>query len=260
MNAEQEASIIARLTENPFLTAVSFAREFGVDAGVISNIIRCHGLKCRIAAHELRLNPEHRINRIAFCQSLLEQWDDDKLRSIIFSDEKPFCTDVSWRSNVYRPDNTRHEPKYLKVVDRSGRITNNYWGAIGYEGPVTPIVRIEGRFNSNGYMRILRSHVIPIMDQYEDDGAPRIFMHDNSPIHTSAAVMAYFARQHFELMAWPPKSPDLNPIENVWSKMEIGWPEIHPRTEENLDAVVQERWNAQSQRKIFFFDKCHRKF
>lgn len=98
MTAAQEADIIERLTENPFLTAVSFAREFNVDVGVIAPIIKRQGLKCRTAATELRLTEEHRLNRIAFCQVLLDEWDENKLNSIIFSDEKPFCTDVSWRT------------------------------------------------------------------------------------------------------------------------------------------------------------------
>lgn len=82
------------------------------------------------------------------------------------------------------------------------------------------------------------------MNRFEDDGERRIFMQDNSPVHTSATVMALFSRQIFEVMPWPPKSPDLNPIENVWSKMEYGWPAIHPRTEDNLHEVVTQRWTA----------------
>lgn len=224
-----------------------------MSAKVISSLFRRHGLKCRTAATELRLTEEHRLNRIAFCQVLLEEWDENKLQSIIFSDEKCFCTDVSWRSKVYRPDNTRYEPEYLMVNDRSGRITNNYWGAIGYDGPMTPLVRIEPNFNSQQYMRILRTHVTPMMNRFEDDGAPRIFMQDNSGIHRAANVMAYLSGQRYELMNWPPKSPDLNPIENVWSKMENGWPQIHPRNEETLHQVVQERWNAllTDERKFF---------
>lgn len=135
-------------------------------------------------------------------------------------------------------------PEYLKERDRSGRITNNYWGAIGYEGPLTNLIEIEGRFNSVRYARVLRRNVIPMMNRFLEDGAPRIFMHDNSPVHTADVVMTLLSRQRFEVMDWPPKSPDLNPIENVWSHMEYGWPQIHPRNAENLHAVVQDRWNA----------------
>lgn len=243
LSAEQERDIIERITADPFLTAVGFAREFGVNEAVISRLFRRHEIKCRTAAKTLRLTEEHRTNRIAFCQVLLEHWDDNRLQSIVFSDEKTFSTDVSWRSKVYRPDNTRHHPEYLKVSDRSGRITNNYWGAIGYDGPVTPLVTVNGRFDARKYMSIVRQHVIPVMEKFEDDGEPRIFMQDNCPVHKAANVMALFSRQRFQLLDWPAKSPDLNPIENVWSKMEFGWPTIYPRTTDNLHDVVQQRWH-----------------
>lgn len=208
LNADREEDIINRLTENPFLTTVGFAREYGVDVSVISAIIRKNGLRCRKAAHTLRLTPDQRTIRIAFCEVILEQWDDDKLRSIIFSDEKMFCTEVLWSTNVYRPDDTRFDPHYMKEQDTSGRITSNYWGAIGYDGPVTPIVRINGRVDSNAYLRILRSHVTPMMNRFEDDGAPRIFMQDNAPWHSSNVVMNYLSNRQYEVMEWPPKSPD----------------------------------------------------
>lgn len=258
LSAEQKEDIINRLTANPFLTAVDFAREFQVHVSAVSSVIREHHLKCRTAATTLRLTDEQRINRIAFCEVMLEQWDDDKLQSIIFSDEKSFCTEVVRKSKVYRPDNTRYDPKYMKVQDQSGRVTSNYWGAIGYDGPVTPIVRIEGRFDSNRYMRILKTHVTPMMNRFENDGAPKIFMNDNSPVHTSGAVMLYFSRQRYEVMAWSPKSPDLNPIENFWAEMERDWPVMVPRNEERINAVVQERWRAQSPGEIFLL-KMRRK-
>lgn len=253
LNANQQADIIERIKENPFLTAVSFAREFGVDARVISSLFKRHGIKCRIAATEVRLTPEHRTIRVAFCRNILDHWDENKLDSIIFSDEKTFSTDVFWQTKVYRPDNTRFNPEYVTVKDRSGRITHNYWDAIGIEGPVTPIVRIEGRFTAAKYARIIRSHVTPMMDRFGEDGSPRIFMQDNAPQHKAGTVMSLFSRQRFELMDWPAKSPDLNPIENIWARMIHNWPQIHPRNSENLHNAVVERWRSmgENQRKIF---------
>lgn len=241
LNDDIEASIIERIKENPFLTAIEFAREYGVSSNVISKVFKRNGLKCYTAATQTALTEEHRINRLAFCRMMLDEWDDDKLRNIIFSDEKTFSTDVSWRSKVYRPFNARYDPAYVKTTSRSGRITNNYWGAIGREGPVTEIIRIEGSFNSHRYKQILRANISPIMQQYDP---PRIFMQDNCPVHTAGEIMAWFSRQNFELLSWPAYSPDLNPIENVWAYMEIKWPQIHPRNPQTLDHVVRERWNG----------------
>lgn len=55
--------------------------------------------------------------------------------------------------------------------------------------------------------------------------------------------MNFFSRQTFEVLDWPAKSPDLNPIETVWSLMEYDWPTMHQRNKETLHAVVQDRWN-----------------
>lgn len=237
LNEEITQNIVERMRENPFLAAISFAREYNVSAETISAILKRNGLKCYTAASQTTLTDQHRTKRLAFCRKMLEEWDDDKLGSIVFSDEKCFCTDVSWRCKVYRPFNTRHDPLYVKSTSRSGRITNNYWGAICNECPITDLVTIGGHFDSFKYLRILRSHVIPIMRN-----SNRVFMQDNSPIHKAGRVMAWFGRQNFELMEWPALSPDLNPIENVWSYMENEWPQIHPRNADTLNQVVQERW------------------
>lgn len=177
MNDVQEQDILNRIRDNPFLTARGFAREYNVDDKTIASVLRRNDLSCRTAARETRLTEEHRINRIAYCRLMLEMWDEDRLKTIIFSDEKNFCTDVSWRCKVYRPFNTRYEQTYVQETQRSGRIANNYWGAIGYEGPLTDLFPIHGKFTSQQYIKIVRSHVIPLMNQFQVP-RQRVFMQD----------------------------------------------------------------------------------
>lgn len=48
-----------------------------------------------------------------------------------------------------------------------------------------------------------------------------IFMHDNASVHinTAKVVKELLAEMGIETMVWPPYSPDLKPIENLWSLM-----------------------------------------
>lgn len=236
LTEDQEAEIILKIQENPFLTAISFAREYGVSDYTILALFKRNGIKCRVAAKQTRLTEEHRINRLAFCENMLE-WENEKLSSIVFSDEKSFCSDVRWRSQVYRPFNTRYQPEYVKSESLSGRISANYWGAISIAGPVTDLVKIDGKFNQMKYYDIITNHLIPIMRP------ELIFMQDNSPVHSANSCMELLGKQTFETMEWPPLSPDLNPIENVWSYMIRDWPLMANRTENALDELVQQRWN-----------------
>lgn len=45
-------------------------------------------------------------------------------------------------------------------------------------------------------------------------------MQDNSSIHKESSVMDYIREKKINVIDWPPRSPDLNPIENIWAEMQ----------------------------------------
>jgi len=70
------------------------------------------------------------------------------------------------------------------------------------------------------------------------------FQQDNDPKHTANSIKAYLANYEVPTLPWPSQSPDLNPIENLWSILDDKVKDRNPQNEEQLFTVLQNAWNA----------------
>jgi len=95
-----------------------------------------------------------------------------------------------------------------------------------------PIISIEGSIDGNKYTSILHDNLIPYLDALAADGITGIiFQQDNARTHICKKAQAFFkmatAEHGFILMDdWPPYSPDMNLIENLWAHLKF---ELHRR-------------------------------
>jgi len=79
--------------------------------------------------------------------------------------------------------------------------------------------RIEGHLDGLQYQHILQNVMLPSVRILY----PEVIIHlqqDQSSIHDCRVVQEWLSRQaDVELLDWPPRGPDMNPINKTWSEV-----------------------------------------
>lgn len=232
---DDEAIYRASISD-PFKTAVDLKQELRLKCHIdsVRNRLKAKGLKCHIPALKPAVTEEHRMKRHAFA-STHRHWDVAAWHRVVFSDEKIFRSSSRGVVRVYRPKRAsdRFDEKYLvpstNPVDKLPRFDIAVWMGFGGQGHVRQLHRIERHTLDAEYyvQRILPSVRAALRDEDVDidsetglEAPPRrlIFMQDLSSIHKSLKSRHWLHENNIRVLwDWPPKGPDLNPVENVWA-------------------------------------------
>ncbi|GFV50260.1 transposable element Tcb1 transposase [Trichonephila clavipes] len=162
---------------------------------------------------------------------------------VVFTDESRICLQHHdgqirvWRHRGERMPNScvmhRHTGPAPGIM---------VWGGIGYHSR-SPLVRIVGTSNSQ---RFISEVLEPVLLPYLQGLATALFQQDNARPHVARIVQRFFVNHQIELLPWLARSPDLLPIENIWSMVAQRLTQITPpaATPDQLWQRVEAAWSA----------------
>ncbi len=111
------------------------------------------------------------------------------------------------------------------------------WGAMSSAG-VRPLCFLKTNVTAPVYQEILEHFVLPSTDQLFKD-ADFIFQQDLSPALTAKSTKSWLNDHGVVVLDWPANSPDLNPIENLWSIVKRKMRKKRPKYLDELKATVK---------------------
>jgi transposase len=245
--AREDRQIVRMSLRDRFKPAGNIAHQFEVESGktvtrfTVSRRLQCAGLNARVPVSKPLISKKNQKLRLLFAQSHIV-WTDDQWSRVHFSDESKFNVIGSdGRCYVRRKIEERLSVNCVKKTVKHGGGSVMVWGVISADG-TGPLVRLHGRVNAEVYKQLLQQHLLPYL------GATRLqpptFMQDNAPCHTAKKVKSFFEEENLSVMDWPPQSPDLNPIENVWKLIGERAHARNPQNTEELWRILQEEWGA----------------
>lgn len=217
--------------------------ELDISPRTIDRRLQEAGLFGRVAAHKRAYSAEEVRKRLSFAEGY-KDWTKEKWSTVLFSDEKCFYgKGFCGRIWVRREKGQRLNPQY--TVHKKGHpVKVNVWACFCGRG--TGYMYIFNETMDAVLMKsILADHLLPSAARHFNDDPPEQWwlLHDNDKKFNSGVVKAFLHSKGVSLIDFPPYSPDLNPMENLWDTMARAVEKHACETMEELQDVVADEWD-----------------
>jgi transposase len=235
--------IIREIKKDPRITvrAIRERLDLTISDRTIRRRIAERDLKSCFAKKRPMISTTNKTKRLLFARNHinkpLEFW-----KHVIWSDESKFeLFNKKRRLRVWRKSDEGLQDRHLQPTMKHGGGNIMVWGCFSWFG-VGNLTQVNGIMTADGYIDILCENLEESMLKMGLEGN-YTFQQDNDPKHTAKKTRAFFRSTRIKCMEWPPQSPDLNPIENLWAILDNKVDKSGVTNKQAYFAALQKAWN-----------------
>ncbi|GFW41945.1 transposable element Tcb1 transposase [Trichonephila clavipes] len=215
----------------------------------VSRRLRGGGLYARRPVVCVPLTRQHRTARLQWCREHHNWTEQD-------SDESRFSLSSDCRRQlIWRESGTAYRPENIQEKDRYPTCSIMVWAGIMINGRTRLHVVANGTMTGQRYIdEVLLPHVrlfrgawywARTCDKASHSPIPIPLGYRGLTCHRTLAVQDCLVSEGIQRLVWPARSPDLNPIENVWDALgrQVSGRNYPPTNKNTLIRALTEEWD-----------------
>ena len=215
-----------------FPTCVIIAHAIGVSPSTVRRDLHAEGFVSRARPKRPCMDESDFQKRLVFAQRMLHSHTSAQLRSIAFSDEKLFDTNDHGHSREWVARGQKPTPREFAKWAPKVMV----WGVIAVNFKALYFFPRGEQVDAAAYQKAI-ARTLPSIRKRN-----LIFQQDGARCHTAKTTLNLIKSKGVTLLeGFPARSPDLNPIENMWALVQRAVPaHLHG----DLEEAVRSAWNA----------------